>query len=168
MDAIQPGGARVRLCALLPGGDNKLRCWRPWNCHVSVDRTHSTPRIGAHHGYDTPINLSIFLRCMRIVYHVPWILGSWGRARVEYRSRHKAASKLQKLWRTRRQRRMEEAEKLRRIKVHEVRGAGGTLTWSWRTILPVRLMLSRSVHSNMIIPGGEKGSYISTPVTVRP
>ena len=42
--------------------------------------------------------------------------------RVEYRSRHKAASKLQRLWRTRRDRRREEAEKLRRIKIHEVKG----------------------------------------------
>ncbi|CAM9140583.1 unnamed protein product, partial [Hapterophycus canaliculatus] len=39
---------------------------------------------------------------------------------LEYRSRHKAASKLQRLWRTRRERRREEAEKLRRIKIHEV------------------------------------------------
>lgn len=39
---------------------------------------------------------------------------------MEYRSRHKAASKLQRLWRTRRDRRRDEAEKLRRIKIHEV------------------------------------------------
>ncbi|CAN0369157.1 unnamed protein product, partial [Ectocarpus fasciculatus] len=40
--------------------------------------------------------------------------------RVEYRSRHKAASKLQRLWRARRERRRMEAEKLRMIKIHEV------------------------------------------------
>ncbi|CBJ28974.1 conserved unknown protein [Ectocarpus siliculosus] len=42
------------------------------------------------------------------------------RQRVEYRSRHKASSKLQRLWRARRQRRRLEAEKLRMIKIHEV------------------------------------------------
>ncbi|CAB1099266.1 unnamed protein product [Ectocarpus sp. CCAP 1310/34] len=40
--------------------------------------------------------------------------------RVEYRSRQKAASKLQRLWRARRERRRREAEKLRMIKIHEV------------------------------------------------
>ncbi|CAM9966823.1 unnamed protein product [Ectocarpus sp. 12 AP-2014] len=40
--------------------------------------------------------------------------------RVEYRSRHKAASKLQRLWRARREQRRLEAEKLRMIKIHEV------------------------------------------------
>ena len=40
--------------------------------------------------------------------------------RLEYRRRHAAASKLQRLWRTRRDSRMNELEKKKRVKVHEV------------------------------------------------
>ncbi|CAM9580526.1 unnamed protein product [Pylaiella littoralis] len=40
--------------------------------------------------------------------------------RMEYRSRHKAAGKMQRLWRARRHLRREEAERLRRIKISEV------------------------------------------------